>query len=105
MAVMTSFAELADTLGHKIEKREVKQFGPDVAVEAKCGRKALRIFQLLSHREACKMYGNNGAIILTPQEIAEAVDMPIATVVGCVIGLIRNGFARPTTDGKAVKAA
>ena len=103
---MTSFAELASaSFTLEIESKELRQFGPVIAVESKCGRKAMRIFSLLTYREACKEYGNAGAIILTPQEIAESLGMPVATVIGCVISLIRNGFAKPTSDGKAVKAA
>ena len=102
---MSSFAELAASVGQKIEQREVRQFGPLVAVEAKCGKKALRIFQLLTHREACKMYGHNGAIIMTPLEIALELDMPVSSVIGCLISLVRNGYARPTSDGNAIKAA
>jgi len=103
--MMTSFAELAQSFGKKIERKEVKQFGPKIAVEAKCGRKAVRIFMLLTYREHCKEYGEAGAIILTPQEIADALDMSLPSVIGCLISLIRNGYARPTTDGNAIKAA
>jgi hypothetical protein len=74
-------------------------------VETKCGSKAARIFNLLSNRESCKVYGNNGAIILTPETIMAETGFTRPTVVGCLLNLVRNGFARPTAVGKAVKAA
>lgn len=103
--MLRSFKELAATVGAKIEEKERKEFGAIITVEMKCGNKAARIFTLLQDRESCKVYGKAGAIIVTPAEIAEETGYTESSVIGCLISLIRNGFARPTVDGKAVKAA
>ena len=103
--VLRSFAELAATVGQKIEAKERKEFGAIITVETKCGGKATRIFNLLQDRESRKIYGTQGEIILTPETIMAETGFARDTVVGCLISLVRNGFARPTADGKAVKAA
>jgi hypothetical protein len=105
MAVLRSFAELAASVGHKIEAKERKEFGATITVETKCGSKGVRIFNLLQNRESGKIYGKFGQIILTPEEIATATGIAIPSVIGCLISLIRNGFLRATADGKAVRAA
>ena len=103
--VLRSFAELAATVGQKIDAKERKEFGAIITVETKCGSKAARIFNLLQDRESRKVYGNNGQIILTPETIMAETGYSRPTVIGCLLNLVRNGFARPTADGKAVKAA
>ena len=104
MTVLRSFAELAAVVGVKIAERERKQYGSSVTVSGKCGSKAARIYTLFQDREAGKTYGKDGEIILTPEVISQETGMPLGVVIGCLIGLARNGFIRPTPTGGA-KAA
>ena len=103
--VFTSFADLAKALGSKIKAKEKMAHGSYITVQSDCGHKAAVIWAVLQDREACRTYGDNGKIILTPTELAEITGYAESSVIGCLISLIRRGHIRPTSDGKAVKAA
>lgn len=103
--VFTSFAELARVFGSEIKAKEKIAHGSYLTVETDCGHKAAVIWAVLQDREACRLYGDNGKIILTPVELAEITGYTLSSVIGCLISLVRRGHVRPTSDGKAVKAA
>ncbi len=103
--VFTSFAELARVFGSEVKAKEKMAHGSYLTVETECGHKAAVIWAVLQDRESCRNYGENGKLILTPAEIAGITGYTESSVIGCLLSLVRRGHARPTTDGKAVKAA
>lgn len=103
--VFTSFKELARVFGSEVKAREKIAHGSYLTVQTDCGNKAAIIWSVLQDREACRTYGENGKIILTPTELSEITGYTESSVIGCCISLIRRGHIRPTSNGKAVKAA
>ncbi len=103
--VLNSFKELARIFGSKVKAEEKLGHGTYIVVEEACGRKAAVLWTVLQDREACRMYGEAGKIILTPAELAEITGYEVQSVIGSLMALIGKGFARLTENGNAVKAA
>lgn len=100
-----SFKELAKVHGPKLVEKELKQHGTSLVIATKCGHKAETIWSLFQYRESCKVYGVDGKIILSPQEIAELTGFTVETVTNCCLNLVRNGYLRLAENGQSVKAA
>jgi hypothetical protein len=100
-----SFAELARVFGSQVKAKEKMEHGAYLTVESQCGKKAVVLWAILTDRESCKTYGENGKLLLTPAELAEITGYTESAVIGCLLNLIRNGYARPSSCGSKVKAA
>lgn len=105
MQVFTSFTELARVFGSEVKAKEKLAHGSYITVQDQCGNKAAVIWAVLQDRESCKVYGDNGKLLLTPAELAGITGYAVSSVIGCLLSLIRNGHARPSSCGSKVKAA
>jgi hypothetical protein len=105
MQEFNSFAELARVHGSTVKAQEKLAHGSYITVEDNCGKKAAIIWSILTERECTKAYGENGKLILSLDELCKITGYNESSVIGCVVNLIRNNYARPTSDGKGVKAA
>lgn len=106
MVTVKSFAELAKVMGKKVKvKPEPIKINTFLHVQTKCGEHAAQIWAWMNEQEACKRYGVNGQIIHSPEDIAKILNLEKSTVVSSLITLMRNGFAKPTKDGRKVRAA
>jgi hypothetical protein len=107
----TSFAALAASpLVKAMGGNEVKAAKAEAetlfqSIKEKHGLPAAVIHAFLNDQEACKRYGNAGAILHDAASIAAATGYSEETIFGAVVALVRNGHARLSANGRYIKAA
>jgi hypothetical protein len=100
-----SFEELAKVFGKEVKKELFCKHPAWRRVLELCGKKALRIFDILNDREACKRYGPSGDIYLDLESIQAITGYDPGVIQGAAIALVRNGFARFSFNGQYLLAA
>ena len=114
MAFLNSFSELAQVFGTKQavavkeKKKKHKAIIPIATfanVEMKCGLASAQLWKWLQEQESCKKYGPKGSIMHSLADLKAISTYSETEIAECVVALIANGFARPSTDGNHVKAA
>ena len=104
-AILHSFADLAKVMGCKVKAKKVVELTNFQNIEEKCGRKAACIWAYLQDQETTKKCGPKGAIIHNMDTLRTVTGYDDSVIFGSVIALVRNGYARLTANGQAVKAA
>jgi hypothetical protein len=103
--ILNSFAELARIYNKKGKKaKPKKEYGPLTEIESNHGEKAAVLWAIIHDRETIGRYGDKGTIIVTPAQLVEESGYTTDKVENALLTLVHNGYLRPTSDGKAVKA-
>jgi hypothetical protein len=104
--VLHSFTELAKVFkGNEVKAKKVVALATYNTILDKCGSKAATIWGFMQEREACRKYGPKGFIMHDLDSLMLVTGYDQGQVIGAVVALIRNGFARPTVNGNQIKAA